>query len=122
MLLLPYEEVKTVCFVRDFGQGEPRRDSRLFTSRPKLEGLWLRMRFRDGDLMDGVLNNNLLQLDPHGFVVVPPDPGYQNQRLFVPRAALTEVSVLGVVGSALRTGRSPKAKPKSKEQLEMFER
>ena len=116
--IVPYDEVKLVCFVRDFGQGEPRKDLRLFTTRPKLEGLWLRMFFRDGDTMDGILSNNLLQLDPFGFSVVPPDPGFQNQRIFVPKAALARLQVLGVVGSPLRTPR--KAKPTAKEQLEMF--
>ena len=83
MNVVPYDEVKLVCFVRDFQQGEPRKELRLFTTRPKLEGLWLRMYFRDGDAMDGILSNNLLQLETFGFSVVPPDPGFQNQRIFV---------------------------------------
>jgi hypothetical protein len=116
--LVPYAEIKLVCFVRDFQQGEPRKELRLFTTRPKLEGLWLRMHFRDGDAMDGILPNNLLQLEPHGFSVIPPDPGFQNQRIFVPKAALSRTQVLGVVGSPLRTRRKPKLTPK--EQLEMF--
>ncbi len=116
--VIPYDEVKLVCFVRDFGQGEPRKELRLFTTRPKLEGLWLRMYFRDGDAMDGILSNNLLQLDTYGFSVVPPDPGFQNQRIFVPKAALSRMEVLGVVGSPLRTPRKPK--PTVKEQIEMF--
>lgn len=115
--ILPYGEVKLVCFVREFHQGEPRKEMRLFASRPKQAGLWIRMHFRDGDVMDGVLMNNLLQLESAGFTFVPPDPGYQYQRLFVPRAALEEISVLGVVGSAL------KRKPKTlRDQLEMFEK
>ena len=48
----------------------------------------------------------------------PPNPGINNQRVFVPRAALTELQVLGVVGSPLRL---PKVKPKPKEQIELFE-
>ncbi|HTR35874.1 MAG TPA: hypothetical protein VMH80_08245 [Bryobacteraceae bacterium] len=116
--VIPYSEVKLVCFVRDFQQGEPRKELRLFTTRPKMEGLWLRMHFRDGDAMDGILPNNLLQLDSYGFSVIPPDPGFQNQRIFIPKAALSKTQVLGVVGSPLRVPR--KAKPTAKEQLEMF--
>ena len=116
--IVPYNEVKLVCFVRDFQQGEPRKELRLFTTRPKLEGLWLRMYFRDGDAMDGILANNLLQLDSLGFSVVPPDPGFQNQRIFVPKAALDRVQVLGVVGSPLRAPRKPQPTPK--EQIELF--
>ena len=116
--MVPYDEVKLVCFVRDFQQGEPRKELRLFTTRPKLEGLWLRMYFRDGDAMDGILSNNLLQLDAFGFSVVPPDPGFQNQRIFVPKPALSRIQVLGVVGSPLRAPRKPKPTPK--EQIELF--
>src|SRR5882724_8375382 len=65
--VLPYGEIKLVCFVRDFQQGEPKKELRLFTTRPKMEGLWIRMRFRDGDAMDGLLTNNLLHLDTYGF-------------------------------------------------------
>jgi len=116
--IVPYVEVKLVCFVRDFQQGEPRKELRLFTTRPKMEGLWLRMHFRDGDAMDGILSNNLLQLDQYGFSVVPPDPGFQNQRIFVPKVALSRIQVLGVVGSSPRHPRKPKLT--SKEQIELF--
>ena len=118
--LIPYSDVKTVCFVRDFQQGEPRKDLRLFVSRPKTEGLWLRMVFRDGEVMDGVLTNNLLQLEPSGFTVVPPDPGYQQQRLYVPRAALSQIHVLGVVGSPLNARRK-KSAPAVRDQLNIFD-
>ena len=117
--IIPYQEVKLVCFVRDFQQGEPRKELRLFTTRPKMEGLWIRMRFRDGDAMDGLLANNLLLLESYGFSVIPPDPGFQNQRVFIPKAALTRVEVLGVIGSPLRLR---KTKPTAKEQIELFEK
>ena len=124
VLIVPYMEVKTVAFVRDFEQGEPRPELRSFTTRPKMAGLWVRMRFRDGETLDGVLANNLLLLDGIGFMVVPPDPGYQNQRLFIPKAALTQVQVLGVVGSPLSSGLrgSGRRKTTPKDQIELFEK
>jgi hypothetical protein len=118
VLSIPYPEIKFICFVRDFEQGEPRREMRTFSTRPKTIGLWLRLHFRDGDVMDGVMPNNLLQLEAEGFSFMPPDPNYQNQKVFVPRTALRDIQVLGVVGSALRT-----KKPKiPREQLEMFDK
>ncbi len=117
--IVPYGDVKLVCFVRDFQQGEPRKELRLFSTRPKMEGLWIRMRFRDGDAMDGLLSNNLLQLEPYGFSVIPPDPGFQNQRVFIPKAAVTGVQVLGVIGSPLRIR---KTKPTAEGQIDLFER
>ncbi len=118
VLSIPYPEIKSVCFVRDFEQGEPRREMRTFSTRPKTTGLWLRLHFRDGDIMDGVMPNNLLQLDAEGFTFMPPDPNYQNQKVFVPRTALRDIQVLGVVGSALRS-RKPKT---GRDQLEMFDK
>ena len=83
-----------------------------------MEGLWVRMRFRDGEIMDGILSNNLLQLEPYGFNFVPPEPYANNQRMFSPREALTDFQVLGVVGSPLTRRRR---KPASKDQIGLFE-
>ncbi|HZT30461.1 MAG TPA: hypothetical protein VFA33_11285 [Bryobacteraceae bacterium] len=115
---IPYEDVKTVCFVRDFEAPEPAVERRTFHTRPKMDGLWVRARFRDGEILDGILANNLLQLDAQGFTLIPPDPTSNNQRLFLPRAALTEIQVLGVVGSPLRR---PKPKPAPQEQIGLFD-
>lgn len=118
--LVPYPEVKLICFVRDFEKGETWKDNRAFATRPKTSGLWIRVRFVDGDSMEGLIPNNLLMLEQSGLSFVPPDPSFHNQRVFVPRSALTEVQVLGVIGSPLRR---PKAKPgkRPEDQMEMFE-
>ena len=116
--LVPYPEIESVAFVRDFdAAGE--LDRRTFNTRPKMEGLWVSLRFRGGDVIQGVLPNNLLQLEPGGFTIIPPDPYSNNQRIFVPRAALEGVEVLGVVGSPLTRKRRPK--PDVKEQPGLFD-
>jgi Family of unknown function (DUF6982) len=120
MITLPYADIKAISFVRDFqaaeGLSEPNRQ--VFLTRPKMDGLWVRLAFRDGDVMEGVLPNNLLQLEHYGFTFIPPDSYGNRQRVFVPRAALRSVEVLGVVGSPL-TRRKAKAVPK--EQIGLFE-
>ena len=111
------EEIKMICFVRDLETtGEVGR--LLFQTRPKMEGLWVRFQFRDGEVMEGVLPNNLLQMETHGFTAIPPDSYSNNQRIFVPKTAVTSVKVLGVVGSPLKK-RKPKAPPK--DQIGLFE-
>ena len=116
LLRIPYSEVKAVCFVRDFDGGDTWREHRSFVSRPKAPGLWVRLVFQDNDSTEGMLANNLILLEPNGFLITPPDPSFQNQRIFVPRAALREVQVVGVVGA-----RRKAAKPQKPEgQLEMF--
>ncbi len=118
VVVAPYEEIKAVCFVRDLEFPGSSAERRLFTSRPKSEGLWVRMLFRDGDFLDGILPNNLLRLEPYGFSVVPPDPAANTQRVFVPKAALADLKVLGVVGSPLRRR---KRVPPSEDQIKLFE-
>jgi hypothetical protein len=114
---VPYQEIKTISFVRDFdGPGAARRQ--VFNTRPKMEGLWVSLRFRDGEVMEGIMPNNLLQLEPLGFTVIPPDPYSNQQRVFIPRAAVESVEVLGVVGSPLR---KRKAKTVPKEQIALFD-
>ena len=114
---LPYSEVKSVSFVKDF-DGDP--DSRrIFLARPKLEGLWVRMVFNDGETMDGVMANNLLSWEMAGFTITPPEPDSNNQRIFVPRQALRTMQILGVVGSPLHAKRR-KAAPGT-EQPSLFQ-
>lgn len=114
---VPYDEIKTVSFVREFDSPEP-ASRRVFNTRPKMEGLWVSFVFRDGDIMEGVLPNNLLPVDPNGFTVIPPDPYSAQHRIFIPRAALRSAEVLGVVGSPLKKRKPPIA---PKEQIRLFD-
>jgi hypothetical protein len=115
--IVPYPDIKAVSFVRDFDSArEPMRH--VFQNRPKMAGLWVRLEFRDGEVLEGILPNNLLQLETRGFAVIPPDPNGNTQRVFIPRTALRAVEVLGVVGSPLR---KRKPKPVPKEQIGLFE-
>ena len=114
VLLVPYADIKTVVFVREFGLGDP-LPRRSFVSRPKFDGLWIRLAFRDGDTLEAVIPNNLMTLEGLGFDLLPPD---STQRVFVPRAAVARIEVLGVVGSPLRRARGKTA---AKEQIGLFE-
>ncbi len=114
---LPYAEVKSISFVRDFASGVD-GERRIFQTRPKMAGLWVSFEWRDGERMEGILPNNLLHPEPYGFTVVPPDPFGNTQRVWVPRAAVKSVEVLGVVGSPIKTRR---AKPVPREQIGLFE-
>jgi hypothetical protein len=45
----------------------------------------------------------------HGVQITPPDLHGNSLRIFIPRSALTEMKVLGVVGVARRLPRQPAA-------------
>jgi hypothetical protein len=83
-----------------------------------MEGLWVSFRFRDGEVMEGVMPNNLLQVEYYGFTLIPPDPNSNNQRIFIPRVSLRSVEVLGVIGGPLK---KRKPKPQPKEQIGLFD-
>ncbi len=120
--ILTYPEIKTVYFVKDFDFSEIPSEKKIFATRPKMDGLWVRMTLRDGDILDGILPNNLLQIERYGFNVIPPEPYSNQQRLFIPREALTAIQVLGVVGSPLtREKLRGKRKATSKEQIGLFD-
>ncbi len=98
---LPLGKIRAVYFVREFSEDfAPERKA--FLSRPKLDGLWVRLRFTDGDSLEGVIPNDLLGLLDNGLQITPPDLNSATDRIFVPRSALSELTVLGVVGIARR--------------------
>ncbi len=98
---LPLEDIRSIYFVREFTDNyEPERKA--FVSRPKVDGLWVRLKFRDNDTLEGVVPNDLLGLLDHGVQITPPDFHGDSLRIFIPRSALTEMKVLGVVGIARR--------------------
>jgi hypothetical protein len=112
---VPYAEIKSIAFIRDF-EGPSAPERLVFNTRPKMEGLWVSLQLRDGEVMEGMLPNNLLQLEHYGFTVIPPDSFGNTQRIFVPRTGLRSIQVLGVVGNS-RNRRKPKAVPKEQPGL-----
>jgi len=100
------KDVRGIYFVREFTDDfEPER--KVFLSRPKLDGLWVRLKFRDNDCIEGVVPNDLLSLLDRGVQITPPDLHGTTLRIFIPRTALSEMTVLGVVGIARRKPAAP---------------
>jgi len=98
---IPIGKIRAIYFVREFSdEFEPERKA--FLSRPKLDGLWVKLRFTDGETLEGVIPNDLLSLLDNGLQITPPDLNSATDRIFVPRSALYELVVLGVVGIARR--------------------
>lgn len=113
--LCKYSEIKAVLFVKDFDSLVESSKKKIFLSRPKLDGLWLRLTFRDGEVYEAVMPNNLLHVEPLGFNLIPPET---TQRLWIPRQALILVQVLGVIGSRAAAAKRTKT---TKEQIGLFD-
>ncbi len=94
-------DIRAVYFVREFTDDSDIA-RKAFLSRPKLDGLWVRLKFHDGEAIEGVVPNDLLGLLDAGVQITPPDLHGNITRIFIPRSALAEMTVLGVVGIARR--------------------
>ena len=120
---LPLNDIKLVSYVREFNLSDPVNPERLtrraFLARPRSEGLWLRLTFRSGDLLEGLAptDRSLLDAlaDDAGLFLTPPDTRSNTQRLYVPRSAIAELHLLAVITAPSR--RQPLAKP-AKETLQ----
>ena len=99
-------EVKGIYFVREFGDSESLL-RKTFTSRPRTEGLWVRLKFKDSEIVEGLMPNDLSQQPAEGFLLNPPDLRSNTQRIFVPRSALDSLTVLAVIGGTHRKRRQP---------------
>jgi hypothetical protein len=104
VVLIDLSEIKGVYFVRDFADSNSLQ-RKTFTTRPRVEGLWIRLRFRDSETVEGLMPNDLTQVRTEGYFLNPPDTRGNVQRIFVPRSALSEITVLAVIGSAAKRRR-----------------
>jgi hypothetical protein len=111
---IPAKGVKAVYFVKEFTDPFV-PDRKTFLSRPKLDGLWVKLRFRDEDEMEGLVPNDLLELLDKGVRLTPPDLHGNTLWVFIPQTALAEMKVLGVVGVARRPPREKAAAGKAAE-------
>lgn len=117
VVAIELRDIKGVYFVREFGDADA-LTRKTFTSRPRTEGLWVRLRFKDNEVLEGMMPNDLTQSVAEGFLVNPPDLRSNTQRIFVPRTALDSLTVLAVIGA---TRRRRKGITDDTRQVPMFE-
>jgi hypothetical protein len=67
----------------------------------------VRLRFKDSEVLEGMMPNDLSVNMPEGFLVNPPDLRSNTQRIFVPRTALDSLTVLSVIGASRRQRKVP---------------
>ena len=119
LVTLDLKDIKCVYFVRDFGDADD-LNRKTFTTRPRTEGLWVRLRFKDNDVLEGMMANDLTQVTPEGFLLNPPDTRSNTQRIYVPKSALTGLTVLAVIGGPAGRRKKTGEKPSDELQVPMF--
>lgn len=108
VLRISWEQVKWVCFVRDFpaSSGDQANPERLlhkrFAVRPRSAGLWLRLTLTDGDELEGLAANDRSLIEGAGLLLTPPDTRSNTQRIYVPRQAIQTLEVVSLIGAGGR--------------------
>lgn len=107
---LPLDQIKMVSYVRDFNLADTQNPERLgrrsFLARPRAEGLWLRLIFLGGDMLEGLAASDisflLNAIEDRGVHLTPPDIRSNTQHIFVPRSALADLQVVAVITTPSR--------------------
>jgi hypothetical protein len=107
---ISWQQVKWVCYVRDFPSGDSANPERLlhkhFSIRPRTAGVWLRMTLTDGEELEGLAANDRSLLEGAGLLLTPPDTRSNTQRIYVPRSAIQTLEVVGLIGIGARKGQT----------------
>jgi hypothetical protein len=130
---VPIGDIKMISYVRDFNLNDKinpeRMARRTFLSRPRSEGLWVRMTFRTGEQLEGLAATDASLLDglleDNGIHIAPPDARSNTQHIFVPRSAIAEIQMLAVITTPSRIKPLPQptqAELRKSLQEELFER
>jgi hypothetical protein len=116
VIAIDLRDIKSVHFVREFGDSDSLL-RKTFPSRPRTEGLWVRLKFKDNEVLEGMMPNDLSLTTAEGFLINPPDLRSNTQRIFVPRGALDSLTVLAVIGA---TRRKRKGGADDTRQVQLF--
>ena len=96
LIRIPKKEMKALFFVRRFSGNKEYSEVKFFESQPRIDGLWVRLKFQDNETIEGIVTNTIRFLVDDGFYLRPPDPNSNNRLVFVLKTALLDFTVLGV--------------------------
>ena len=90
------EAVKAVFYVNSF-EGDSKHEILNFHSRaPIVHGIWMRLQFLNGEVMEGIVYNSIRYLVDPGFFLLPTDPDSNNRLVYVRKNWLVDHRVLGM--------------------------
>jgi hypothetical protein len=89
-------QVKAVFFVRDFSGQTSHIDLLFHDHLPAMECLWIRIRFSDGETIEGIINNTQDYILGSGFFMAPADPIGNNWLIYVLKSKLIGFEILGL--------------------------
>ena len=107
VVAIDLRDIKAVYFVREFSDSDS-LTRKTFTTRPRTEGLWVRLKFKDNEVLEGMMQNDLSLTTAEGFLINPPGPAIQHAENFRPSH---RSGVANRTGSDRRNPSPPQRRP-----------
>lgn len=93
---VPSEDVTALYYVKSFDGNPEHKDLNFHSHEPTVNGIWMRLEFGSGEVMEGLVHNSLRYLIDPGFFLLPTDPESNNKLVYVMKKSLVEHCVLGI--------------------------
>jgi hypothetical protein len=93
---LATKDAKAVFFVKTFDGDLRHRALHFHEHAPIVEGLWVRVYFYDGEMIEGIISNTKDFVLETGFFLRPTDPNGNNRLVYVLKGGLKDFHVLGM--------------------------
>ena len=89
-------DVKAVFYVNSFEGDSDHKELNFHSRAPIVHGIWVRLQFRDGEVMVGIIYNSIRYLVDPGFFLLPTAPDSNNRLVYVRKSWLSDYRVLGM--------------------------
>ncbi len=89
-------KAKAIFFVKSFRGNKEKHPVRFYANGPAIHGIWVEIRFHDGEVVEGILHNSVHHLLEDGFLLSPSDPESNNEVVYVLKSSIQNYRVLGV--------------------------
>ena len=93
---IPTRDIKAVFYVNTFDGDPDHKDLNFHSRAPIVHGIWMRLQFLDGEVMEGIVYNSIRYLVDPGFFVLPTDPRSNNKLVYLVKSWLVAHRVLGM--------------------------
>ena len=90
------KDAKAVFFVKTFDGDLRHRALHFHEHAPIVAGLWVRVYFHDGEMIEGIISNTRDFVLEDGFFMRPTDPNGNNRLVYILKGRLKDFHVLGM--------------------------
>ena len=90
------KDAKAVFFVKTFDGDLRHRALHFHEHAPLVQGLWVRVYFYDGEMIEGIISNTKDFVLEAGFFLRPTDPNGNNRLVYILKGGLKDFHVLGM--------------------------